>query len=424
MKGEDITMRLLKKSTILAILTFVFVLAGTIFSSPDTAFAATKPSLNATSGTVFLYTEDTLNVNNIPGGLQSISWDSSNESVLKVKSNSKTGVQCTLLPKKAGTSTVTCTIVSSEKTYTLTSKITVKKDSPFKKIYINGKNKYKSKTSTITYSTESSSKIKVTSRVKSGWSLVGKEYQVYDTATSAKAVKDIPSNGKVPIGKYQTKVYFTARNDDNEFFTYTVILKKTTSATAKPSFAKKTDTIFLKTTNNTVSIKNFPSGASAIWSSSNKAVATVKKSSSDEGIGILTPKKKGKTTISCIVTKKDGTTKTISYTLTVKGKVNPLEAVEIDGSNIIGKTSNNYYKFSTTDHSVLVQSYENKGWTLISETYTSYKTPSIYDTEKKITGIGTVPLGTYKSVVTLKLKNTSGAIYTFTLELFNSNYNK
>lgn len=417
-------MRLLKKSTILAILTLVFVLAGTIFSSNTALAATTKPSLNATSGTVFLYTEDTLAVKNIPSGLQSISWDSSNESVLKVKSNSKTGVECRLLPKKAGTSTVTCTIVSSQKTYTLTCKITVKKDSPFKKIYINGKNKYKSKTSSITYSTESSSAIKVTSRVKSGWSLVAKEYQVFDTATSAKDVKDVPSNGKVPIGKYQTKVYFTARNNNNEFFTYTVILKKTTSATAKPSFAKKTDTIFLKTKNNEVSIKNFPKGASAIWSSSNKAVATVKKSSSDDGIGILTPKKKGKTTISCIVTKKDGTKRTISYTLTVKGKVNPLEAVEIDGSNIIGKTSSNYYKFSTTDHSVLVQSYENSGWTIISETYTFYKTPTIYETEKRIIGIGTVQVGTYKSVVTVKLKNTAGAIYTFTLDIFNSNYNK
>lgn len=413
----------LKKSTILNVLTLAFVLVAVFFSS-NTALAETKkPSLNSTTGTVFLYTEDTLTVQDIPGGLQSITWDSSNESVLTVKSNSKTGVSSRLIPNKTGTSTVTCTVKTLTKTYNLTCSIKVKKASPFNKIYINGKNKYKSKTSTITYNTESSS-MKVTARVKSGWSIVGREYEVFNTATSANDVKDIGSNGKVPVGKYQTKVYFTARNSDNEFFVYTVILKKVTSTTANPSFSKKTDTIFLSTKNNEVAIKNFPNGASAIWSSSNKSVATVKKSSSDEGIGVLTPKKKGKTTISCIVTKKDGTTKTISYTLYVKSKVSPLEAVEIDGDNIIDNTKSNYYKFSTTDHSVLVQSYENSGWTIISETYTVYKTPKSYETEKKIVGIGTVPLGTYKSLVTVKVKNSSGAIYTFTLDLFNSNYQK
>ncbi|KAB1440987.1 Ig-like domain-containing protein [Candidatus Galacturonibacter soehngenii] len=415
-------MRLLKKSTILTILTLAFVLVATIFST-NTAVAATKPYLNSSKGTVFLYTEDTLTVKSIPGGLQRISWDSSNKSVLKVKSNAKTGVECTLIPKKTGTSTVTCTVETLTKTYKLTCEIKVKKASPFSKIYIDGKNNYKSKTSFITYNTEKSS-IKVSSKVKKGWSLVAKEYQVYNTATSAKDVKKIPSNGKVPIGKYQTKVYFTARNKDNEFFVYTVVLKKTTSEKAKPKFAKKSDTIFLNTKNNEVQVKNFPSGATAVWTSSNKAVATVKKSSSEEGIGLLTPKKKGKTTITCIVTKKDKTVKKISYTLNVKGKVKPLEAVEIDGDNIVNDTKNNYFKFSTTDHSVLVQSYENRGWTITSETYTVYKTPKSFGTEQKITGIGTVQVGNYKTVVTVKLKNSSGATYTFTLDIFNSNYKK
>lgn len=228
----------------------------------------------------------------------------------------------------------------------------------------------------------------------------------------------------MPVGKYQTKVYFTARNSDNEYFVYTVVLKKTTSEKAKPKFAKKSDTIFLNTKNNEVEIKNFPSGATAVWTSSNKAVATVKKSSSDAGIGLLTPKKKGKTTITCTVTLKNKTVKKISYTLNVKGKVKPLEAVEIDGDNIVNDTKNNYFKFSTTDHSVLVQSYENKGWIITSETYTIYKTPTSFGTEQKITGIGTVPVGTYKSVVTVKLKNSAGATYTFTLDIFNSNYRK
>lgn len=421
-KGESISMRLLNKSTVLAVLTFIFVLAGSIIPS-NTALAATeKPSLNATSGTVFMYTEDNLNVKNIPAGLESISWTSSDTSVLKVKSNSKTGVEATLLPQKAGTSTVTCTVVSSEKTYTLTSKITVKKASPFKKIYIDGKNNYKSKTSTITY--EAKGKTKVTSRLNKGWKLVDTTYEVYNTKNSSKGVKDVPSNNKVPVGNYQTKVYFTARNSDNEFFVYTVVLKKTTSATAKPSFTKKTDTIFLKTKDNTVSIKNFPNGASAIWSSSDPSVATVKKSSDDEGTAALTPKKKGTTTINCIVTKTDGTIRKISYTLNVKGKVNPLEALKIDGSNILSKTKNNYYKFTTTDHSVLVQSYENSGWTIQSETYTMYKTPNNFGTEQKITGDGSVDVGTYKSVVNVTLKNKSGATYTFTLEIFNGNYKK
>lgn len=415
-------MRLLKKSTILTVLTLAFVLVATIFST-NTALAATKPYLNSSKGTVFLYTEDIVTVKSIPGGLQRISWDSSNESVLKVKSNSKTGVDCRLIPKKTGTSTVTCTVETLTKTYKLTCEIKVKKASPFSKIYINGKNNYKSKTSTITYNTESSS-MKVSSKVKKGWSLVAKEYEVYNTTTSAKDVKNIPSNGKVPVGKYQTKVYFTARNGDNEYFVYTIVLKKTTSEKAKPKFAKKSDTIFLSTKNNEVAIKNFPSGATAVWTSSNKTVATVKKSSSDAGIGLLTPKKKGKTTITCTVTLKNKTVKKISYTLNVKGKVKPLEAVEIDGDNIVNDTKNNYFKFSTTDHSVLVQSYENKGWIITSETYTIYKTPKSFGTEQKITGIGTVPVGTYKSVVTVKLRNSAGATYTFTLDIFNSNYRK
>ncbi|WP_099470014.1 hypothetical protein [Konateibacter massiliensis] len=416
-------MRVLKKSTIAAVLTFIFILAASILPA-DSALAATKPSLNSTSGTVFMYTEDSIYVKNIPAGLESISWSSSNKSVLKVKSNAKTGVECTLLPQKSGTATVTCTIVSSEKTYNLTCKITVKKASPFKKIYIDGKNKYKSKTSSITYNTTSSSKIKVTSKLASGWKLVGAEYQVFNTATSAKSVVDIPSNNKVPIGKYMTKVYFTAMNDDNEYFVYTVILKKTVSETAKPSFSKKTDTIFLKTTNNTVSVKNFPSGATAVWSTSKKSVATVK-AGDEAGTAVLTPKKAGTTTITCTITKKNKTVSTITYQLKVAKKVKPLEAVEIDGSNIIGKTSNNYYKFSTTDHSVLVQSYENSGWTIQSENYVVYKSPTFCGTEQKITGIGTVPIGNYKTVVQVKLKNNkSSAIYTFTLELYNKNYKK
>lgn len=413
-------MKVFKKSFV-AIMTFVFVLAGAL-STSNTALAETKPSLNSTSGTVFLYTEDTLTVQNIPGGLQKISWSSSNNSVLKVKSNSKTGVEATLLPKKTGSVTVTCTVETLTKDYTLTCDIKVKKASPFSKIYIDGKNNYKGKTSSISFVTQNGN-AKVSAKVKKGWSLVSKQYEVYNTATNAKALKNIPKNGKVPVGKYQTKVYFTARNNKNEYFTYSVVLKKKNSETAKPKFAKKTDTIFLKTKDNAVEIKNFPSGASAVWTSSNTTIATVKKGS-EEGIGLLNPKKKGKTTISCVVTKKDGSTTTISYALEVKAKVKPLEAVEIDGDNIISKTSNNYYKFKTTDHSVLVQSYERKGWTITSETYTMYKTPSSYSTEQKITGKGKVEIGTYKSVVTVKLKNKQGAIYTFTLDLFNSNYKK
>ncbi|PXV89094.1 hypothetical protein C8E03_10771 [Lachnotalea glycerini] len=416
-------MSFLKKSTVLTVLTFVFVLAAGIFVPAKTSFAATKPSLNSASGTVFLYTQDTLEVQDIPSGLERISWSSSNTSVLKVKSNSKTGVECTLLPKKAGTATVTCTVVSSEKTYTLTCKIKVKKANPFKKIYIEGKNKHKAKASTITYET-SNKKVKVSTKMYKGWTLVSKEYEVYNTATSTKAIKDVPSNNKVPIGNYQTKVYFTAINSSNESFTYTVVLKKKISATAKPSFANKSETIFLKTTNNEVSIKNFPNGASTIWSSSNTSVATVKKSSESDGTAILTPKKKGSTTIQCIVTKVDGSVSTISYTLNVKSKVKPLEAVKIDGSNIISKTKNNYYKFKTTDHSVLVQSYENSGWTITEEKYTVYKTPTIYGNETKITGNGEVSIGTYKTVVKVKLRNKSKAYYTFTLELYNSNYKK
>lgn len=418
-------MSFFKKSKLLAAFMFVFVLAAGTFLPTNTAFAKeTKPSLNSTHGTVFMYTEDTLSVENIPGGLEKISWSSSNSKVLKVKSNSKTGVECRLLPKKTGSATVTCTVVSSDKTYTLRCDIKVKKASPFKKIYIDGKNKIKSRTSTITYDTEGTKKVKVTTKMNKGWSIVSKEYEVYNSETRVSSTKKVPSNNKVPVGKYQTKVKLTAKNGSDEYFTYTVILKKVVSPTAKPSFAKKSGTIFLKTTNNTLDVKNFPGGATAVWSSSNSRVATVTKSSDSEGSAVLKPIKKGTTTITCVVTKKDKSIRTITYSLTVKSKVSPLEAVKVDGSNILRKTKTNYYKMKTSDHSMLVQSYENKGWTIKDETYVEYTTPTLYGSETKIAGNGEVQIGTYKTQVNIKLKNKSGVVYTFTLEIFNSNYKK
>jgi len=418
-------MRYLKKSKLLTILMFAFVVAAGTFLPSNTAFAAeTKPVLNSTSGTVFMYTEDTLTVEDIPAGLEKISWSSSDKAVLKVKSNSTTGVECRLLPQKTGSATVTCTVVTSAKTYSLTCKITVKKASPFKKIYINDKNKYKSKTSSITYESEGTSKVKVTAKLNSGWDLVSKEYDVYSTATNITSTKDVPSNNKVPVGKYQTVVRFTATNEDNESFTYSVVIKRVISPTSKPSFAKTSGTIFLKTTNNILSIKNFPSGATTVWSSSDATVATVTKSSDSEGSAVLKPLKKGTTTITCVVTKQDKTTRTITYTLTVKSKVSPLEAVEVDGTNILSKTSNNYYKMKTTDHSMLVQSYENSGWTIKEETYVKYTTPTSYGSQIDVAGDGTVQIGTYKSVVSITLKNKSGVYYTFTLEIYNKNYQK
>ncbi len=414
-----------KKSKILAILMFVFVVAAGTFLPSNTALAKeTKPSLNATEGTVFMYTEDSLTVEDIPSGLQKISWDSSNDAVLEVKSNSKTGEECRLLPQKTGSSTVTCTVVTLDNTYTLTASITVKKASPFKKIYINDQNKYKSKTSSITYESEGTSKVKVTAKLNSGWSLVSKEYDVYSTETKITSSKDVPSSNKVPVGKYQTKVRFTAVNDSDEYFTYTVIIKKVVSATAKPSFAKTSGTIFLKTTNNTLPIKNFPSGATAVWSSSDTSIATVAKSSDSDSIGVLTPKKKGTATITCVVTKKDTTTRTITYSLTVKSKVSPLDAVEVDDTNILSKTKNNYYKMKTTDHSMLVQSYENSGWTITDETYVQYTTPTLYGNDTDVAGDGTVKIGAYKSTVKITLKNKSSVYYTFTLDILNSNYKK
>lgn len=414
-----------KKSRLLAILMFVFVVAAGTFLPSNTAFAKeTKPSLNSTEGTVFMYTEDSLTVENIPSGLQKISWGSSNDSVLQVKSNSKTGAECRLLPKKTGSSTVTCTVVTLDKTYTLTCSIKVKKASPFKKIYIDNKNKYKSKTSTITYESEGTSKVKVSSKLNKGWSLVSKEYDVYSSETKITSTKDVPSNNKVPVGKYQTKVRFTAKNDSDEYFTYTVIIKKIVSPTAKPSFAKKSGTIFLKTTNNTLPVKNFPGGATAVWSSSDTSVVTVAKSSDSDSVAALTPKKKGTATITCVVTKKDNSVRTITYSLTVKNKVSPLEAVKVDGSNILSKTKNNYYKMKTTDHSVLVQSYENSGWTITDETYILYTTPTLYANETDVEGDGTVKIGAYKSSVKITLKNKSNVYYTFTLDVLNSNYKK
>lgn len=418
-------MRYFKKSKILAALMFAFVLVAGTFLPSNTALAKeVKPSLNSTEGTVFLFTEDTLTVENIPSGLQKISWDSSNNAVLKVKSNSKTGVECRLLPQKTGSATVTCTVETTDKNYTLECKITVKKANPFKKIYINDQNKIKAKTSTITYESEGTGKVKVTTKMNKGWSLVSKEYQVYNSETNVASSKDVPSNNKVPVGKYQTIVKLTAQNDDNESFTYSVVIKKVVSPTARPSFPSKSGTIFLKTTNNTLAIKNFPGGATTAWSSSDASVATVTKSSDSEGIAVLKPLKKGTTTITCVVTKKDNTTRTITYALTVKNKVSPLDAVKVDGTNILSKTKTNYYKMKTTDHSMLVQSYENSGWTIKDETYVQYTTPTLHGNDTDVAGNGEVKIGTYKSVVTITLKNKSGVSYTFTLEIYNSNYNK
>jgi hypothetical protein len=418
-------MSYLKKSKLLAVLMFTFVVAASAFMPANTALAKeTKPSLNSTGGTVFMYTEDSLTVENIPGGLQKISWGSSDDAVLEVKSNSKTGAECRLLPKKTGSSTVTCTVVTLETTYTLTSKITVKNASPFKKIYINDKNKYKSKTSTISYESEGTGKVKVTTKLNSGWSLVSKEYDVYSSETKKTSTKKVPSDNKIPVGKYQTKVRFTAKNDSDEYFTYTVVIKKIVSPTAKPSFAKKSGTIYLKTIDNTLPIKNFPGGATATWSSSDASIATVEKSSDNVSVAVLTPKKKGTTTITCVVTKKDNTTRTITYNLTVKNKATPLDAVKLDGTNILSKTKNNYYKVNTTDHSVLVQSYEKSGWTITDETYILYTTPTLYNNEVDVAGDGTVKVGAYKSSVKITLKNKSNVYYTFTLDIFNSNYKK
>ncbi|MFA9379108.1 MAG: hypothetical protein ACERKZ_20535 [Lachnotalea sp.] len=416
--------RNLRKSKVLTAFMFICVMVVATFLPSSKALASeTKPSLNSTKGTVFMYTDDTLTVEHIPSGLQKISWDSSSESVLTVKSNSKTGVTCTLTPKKAGTSKVTCTVVSLDKTYTLTCDITVKKASPFKKIYINGKNKYKSKKSTISYDTESFDKVKVTTKLRSGWTLVSKEYEVYNTATQIKSSGDVPSTNKVPVGRYQTKVYLTAMNDSNEFFTYTVIINKKTSATAKPKFTAKSGTVYQKTINNTLTVKNFPSGATVVWSSGNTKVAKVKSSDID-GIAIITPKKTGSATITCIITKKDKTTTKLTYKVKVKSKAHPLSSVEIDGTNILSKTSNNYYKTNTTDHSVLVQSYEKGDWNIVEEVYTKYNTPTIYGNEIDIPGDGEVNIGTYKSVVKVTLKNSSNVYYTFTLEIYNTNYKK
>jgi hypothetical protein len=418
-------MQKIQKSKILTILMIVFVVAaGTFFPSKTALAAETKPELNTTADTVFMYTEGSLTVDKIPANLEKISWSSDDTDVLKVKSNSTTGVLCKLLPQKGGSATVTCTVVTADKTYTLTSKITVRKASPFKKIYVNDVNKLKSKTSTLTYDAIGNGKVKVTAKLNSGWTWVEKEYDVYSTESNLTTTKSVPSNNKVPVGKYQTIVRLTVKNDNDEYFTYNVVLKRTESPTAKPSFAKSSGTIFLKTTNNTLAVKNLPGGATAVWTSSDATVATVTKSSDDEGLAVLNPLKKGTTTITCVVTKTDKSVRTITYTLTVKGKVSPLEAVKVDGTNILGKTKNNYYKMKTTDHSMLVQSYENSGWTITDETYVQYTTPTSHDNQVDVAGDGTVKIGTYKSTVTITLKNKSGVYYTFTLEIFNKNYKK
>lgn len=421
-------MRKIKRiASMLVLLTFVF--AAALFLPTDTVLAKEKPSLNSSSGTVFMYTEDTVKVTSfgeMQGGLESITWSSSNKSVLTVKAHSKTGVECRLIPKKPGKATVKCTINTTEDTYDLECEITVKRANAFRKIYVSSSNVYKSKTSAVDFITKSSktTSVKVNAKLRSGWSLAEIFYEKYNSKNNISSTGYAKRNDKVPVGKYCTKIYFTARNSSNEFLTYTVTVKKPFDKSSKPKFSAKSGFIFQRTQDNELTIKNFAAGSKVTWSSSNNRVCKVASKKGDNSTAILTPKRKGKAAITCVVKSPSGAKTTLKYNVTVKGKVSPLSAVKIDGTNIIKKAKYNYYSMKTKDHSMQVQSYANSNWRFVSEKYVVYKTPKIYTTEQKVVGEGHVPVGDYKTSVILKLKSKKGYTYTFTVDLFNSNYRK
>lgn len=413
--------------SMLALLTFVF--AAVLFLPKDTVHAKEKPSLNSYSGTVFMYTEDTVKVTSfgeMKGGLESITWSSSNKSVLTVKAHSKTGVECRLIPKKPGKSTVKCTINTTEDTYDLECEITVKRANAFRKIYVSSSNVYKSKASSSDFITKSSktSSVKVNAKLKSGWSLAEIFYEKYNSENNVTSTGYAKRNDRIPVGRYGTKIYFTARNSGNEMFTYTVTVRKPVEKSAKPRFAAKSGIIFLRTQDNELAVNNFTAGSTVTWSSSNSRVCKVASKKGDNSTAILTPKRKGKATITCVVKSSSGTKTTLKYNVTVKGKVSPLSAVKIDGNNIIKKAKYNYYSMKTKDHSMQVQSYNSSGWSFISEKYVVYKTPKIYGTEQKVVGEGHIPVGDYKTSVILRLKSNKGYTYKFTVDLYNSNYRK
>ncbi len=416
-------MKLIRKlNTLVLLLVFSVVLTGNIVNADA---KEKEPSLNAEYGTVYMYNTDTLYVNNVPAGVKSITWQSSDKKVLTVKSYSKIGRECIIKPVGKGRSTVTCVIRTFDgDEYKLSAKITVDKATPASKLVVDGKNILKSKKTVYETSTTKSS-VKVYAKPKDGWwKLVGYSYEAYSSPTKISSAKDVPSTKKVPIGKYKTDVTIVLRNQASEAtYTYTItIYKKSTTTT--PKFSAKSGNIFLKTKNNELAINNALATDTITWSSSKPSVAKIEAISGVKDKVIVKPVKAGKTTITCKVVR-DKKTYNLTYTLNVRKRVKPFSLIEVDGDNVLEETSTNYYSMKVRDYSMRVQSYENSGWTIISERYIQYTTPTSSKAPVNITGKGDVPVGQYKTTCLITAKNNkTGYKYTFTLDLLNKNYQK
>lgn len=416
-------MKLIRKlKTLVLLLVFSVVLTGNIVNVDA---KEKEPSLNAKYGTVYMYNTDTLYVNNVPAGVKSITWRSSDKKILTVKSYSKIGRECILKPVSKGRVTVTCVIRTfDEEEFQLSAKITVDKATPVSKLVVNGKNILKSKKTVYETSTTKSS-VKVYAKPKDGWwNLEEFFYEEYSSPTKLSSVKNVPSTKKVPVGKYKTDVTIVLRNLASEAsYTYTITIYKK-SATTTPKFSAKSGNIFLKTKNNELAIKNALATDKITWKSSKKSVAKIEAISGVKDKVIVKPVKAGKTTITCKVVR-GKKTYNLSYTLYVRKKVAPFSLIEVDGDNVLEETSTNYYSMKVRDYSMRVQSYENSGWTIISERYIQYTTPTLSKAPVNIVGEGDVPVGQYKTTCLITAKNKkTGYKYTFTLDLFNINYQK
>lgn len=396
-----------------------------VTQSVQTVYAEEKPQLNATKGIVYKYGMDSINVLNVPGGVEKISWQSDNTKVLKVKSYSKIGRECYLTPIAEGSANVICNIkVNTGKEYTLNCKIYVKNEIPFNKVYVGGKNIYKKNTNTASVNT-TASKIKTSVRVKGGWNLESATYEAYKNEKAVSSSGNIPKNNIVPVGKYKTEVTYVVRNEATEgSFTYKAVIYKASKKDAQPKLAAKSGTIFVNSKENMLKVNNLKATDKVTWKSSKKSIARISAISKDKTTATIKPVRKGKATITCTVVR-GKKTYNLAYKLTVQSAVRPFDSIEVDGSNIINKTKSNYYAMNVRDYSMRVQSEEKSGWRIISETYVEYTTPSKHGIENKITGHGDVPVGSYKTTcyITVK-KNTTGAKYTFTLDMFNKNYQK
>lgn len=406
-------------------LIFMLICSVILVGNVTVSNAAEKsPKLNSKYGTVYMYNVDNLYVKNVPAGVKSITWKSSNKNVLKVKSHSKIGRECILTPVKKGTSIVTCVIETFDgDSYELTSKITVEKATPVTKLVVDGKNILKSKKTVYEKSTTKDT-MKVYVKPKDGWYLAEYSYNAYSTPTKISSSKDVASNKKVPIGKYKTDVTISLRNRATEAgYTYTISIYKADKAQT-PKFAKKSGTIFLKTKNNELEVRNAKATDTITWKSSKKSVVKLNTIDGVNNKVYLKPVKKGNATITATVLR--GKQKyNLNYKVTVKKRVKPFSLIEVDGDNILEETSTNYYSMKVRDYSMRVQSYENSGWTITSERYVEYVTPTLSKAPGNIIGKGDVPVGEYKTTCYISAKNNkTGLTYTFTLDLFNKNYKK